>query len=89
MGAVVSPLVQWKAGRRPMGAGAGLRLHWKASRIPGGGSILRRRLQRSNRWGAAKGYAPAESFFGPGFQGVNDDGGRPSHMPLVVDATSA
>jgi len=70
MGAVNSPLVQWKAGRRPMGAGTGLRLQWKACRIPGGGSILRRRLQRSNRWGTPKGYARIKSFFGPAFRAL-------------------
>lgn len=29
MGAVNSPRFQWKAGQRPMGAGAGLHLQWK------------------------------------------------------------
>ena len=88
MGAVNSPLVQWKAGRRPMGAGAGLHLQWKAGRSPGGGSILRRRLQRSNRWGAAKGYAPIESFFGTGFRALTTAAG-PANLTLVVDAKPA
>ena len=77
MGAVNSPLVHWKAGQRPMGAGAGLHLQWKAGRIPGGGSILRRRLQRGNRWGTPKGYALVQSFFRHRICGVNDDGGGP------------
>lgn len=77
MGAVNSPRVHWKAGQRPMGAGAGLHLQWKSRPESWWGSILRRRLQRSNRPRALKGYASAESFFGSAFRELTPDGGGP------------
>lgn len=43
--------------------------------------MVRRRLQRSNRWRGAKGYAPLESFFNPFPGSLTTTAAAPAEAP--------